>query len=120
MAGITGSVLGDFDLFFCSGSCFLKTDIQVITQILPTLRSAPAPACSSAEELAEDISKDIFEARVKIKSATERSPVTKGSMAKPIVLGSFPWIRKNLIGLRDLLKFLLGLLVSRIPIGMIL
>ena len=79
-----------------------------------------APSRSSAKKFSEDIAEDIFKAGREIEPSPERPPVSKGRVAKLIVLGPLFGIREDLIGLRDFLKFFFCLFVSGISVRMVL
>jgi hypothetical protein len=75
---------GNFDFLFDPGNCFFELERQRVTEILtPTTASRPA----TAEEFAENIAEDVFEAAGEIEAASrEWSAVAESRMPELIVL----------------------------------
>ena len=112
----------DFDLGRGTKSGFFKRHIQVVSKIGAALSSRPA-APSASEEIAEaeNVAENIAEVGKDIRiESTEAGSGTDTGMTEPVVVRALLRIAQNRIGLGGLFEFFLGLLVPRIPIGVIL
>src|SRR6266436_5978316 len=81
---------------------------------------AATAAARATEELAEDVTEDIFKTRSEVESAAKRTAITERRMTELIILCTFLGIGKNLVSLGYFLEFLLCLSVARIAIRVVL
>src|SRR5437762_404131 len=125
MALIAGVELPNFDLFLCTEGSFFQRDLHIVTQIraaLPLVSATAAAAApektlenstaAAAERLAENIE------RIVKSAAKPLAALSEGGMPIPVVGRAFVSIDQHVVGLAQLLEFLLRLGVLRILVGM--
>src|SRR5690606_8220408 len=100
---------------------FLEIQLQGVAQVVATLRAAARAAATTAEEVAENVAEDVRE----VGTAGEAAGATAhrrihASVAVLVVGRPLGCVGEHLVGLVDLLEFLLGGLVVRVAVRVVL
>ena len=93
----------------------LERDLEVVAEIVAgAAAAAPAAPAPAAEEPLEEIAEQVLQ-------PAEVHPARRQvDAAVAVVLGAASGIREDRVGLVDRLEPLLGLVVARVPVGMVL
>src|SRR3989475_2223970 len=100
----------------------LEADLEVVAEVLPAPRpTAPAAAPARAEEVSEQVADDVLAVAADVETRASRRALREGGVPEAVVEAPPLRIGEHLVGLRDLLEALLGLVaVLGIAVGMIL
>src|SRR5207244_4657728 len=100
----------------------LEADLEVVAEVLPApCPTAPAAAPARAEEVSEQVADDVLEVAAEIEAGASRRALREGSVPEAVVEAPPLRIGEHLVGLRDLLEALLGLVaVVGLAAGMLL
>ena len=124
-AGFTGHGSRNTDLRGFALVGFLQRDFHVVAQVGAAFTPAGRAArTSTAHHLAEDILEDVGEpAAGKTGTGTTaaaHAALLEGGVAETVIGGALLGILQGLVGLVDLLEFLLGVRIAGILVGVIL
>src|SRR5438034_3927202 len=100
----------------------LEADLEIVAEVLPAPRpTAPAAGPARAEEVSEQVADDVLEVAAEVEARASRRALREGGVPEAVVEAPPLRIGEHLVGLRDLLEALLGLVaVVGIAVGMIL
>jgi hypothetical protein len=123
-AVVASDGIGNRDLLVDAGEGFLERDVEIVAQIgaahgaLLLLRTAP-----TAQNLAEHFVENIGKARAEFEAAETgagaHAALLERRMAETVVSRAALIVAQHVIGLVDFLEFVLGLVITRVAIGMI-
>src|SRR5207249_2595942 len=90
-------------------------------EIVPAPHAAAAAACpAGAEEVAEQVADDVLEVAAEVEARAPRRALLEGGVSEAVVEAPPLRVGEHLVGLRDLLEALLGLVVVLgIAVGMV-
>src|SRR5213076_1698928 len=121
-ARVAGRQAGHRDRLLAPEGRLLEADLEVVAEILPAPRAAaPAARPARAEEVSEQVADDVLEVAAEVEARASRRALREGGVPEAVVEAPPLRIGEHLVGLRDLLEALLGLVaVLGIAVGMIL
>lgn len=119
VAGIAFDQGRNLDASLDAGNGFFQIQFQHVTDVGATSRSARTGG-ATAENIAEDIAKDISHVRATRPTATTAHAVLERSVAMRIVGAALVAVRQHFIGFLALLEHRLGSSVARIAVRMVL
>src|SRR5436190_2456443 len=124
MALIARVELANFDLFLCTEGSFFQRDLHIVTQIRAALPLVSATATAATEKTLENSTAATAESLAEniegiVKSAAKPlAALSESGMPIPVVGRAFVSVDQDIVGLAQLLEFLLGMGVLRIFVGM--
>src|SRR5204863_8284417 len=121
-ARVAGRQAGHRDRLLAPEGRLLEADLEVVAEILPAPHAAASAARpAGAEEVAEQVADDVLEVAAEVEARASRRALREGGVPEAVVEAPPLRIGEHLVGLRDLLEALLGLVaVLGIAVGMIL